>query len=218
MSGRIDQDEERHLRALFQEGKRNEHGLKLFFRKPRRSVLTVEDQTDMKQAILKLGYHLPIYRDDPLYTAAMMLNLIIGGYPESRLFKEIREKEGLCYDIHSGYDSYKGVLMVSSGVDSSMKDTALERIKDSIDIVKEKGITQADLSSASMYYESQIKSSLDRQSVLTHKAFIKDILGRDESIEERLDSIRKTTLDDVFRAAEKLTIDTVYVLFGGVET
>jgi len=51
--------------------------------------------------------------------------------------------------------------------------------------------------------------------VLTHKAFIKEILGRDESIETRIECIRKTTMDDVRDAAFRLTIDTVYVLYGG---
>ncbi len=184
MSGRINREEEDDLRALFQDEKKNEHELRLFFRKPRKKLLTIEDQTDMKQAILKIGYHVPIYRDDSLYTAAMILNLVIGGYPESRLFKEIREKEGLCYDIQSGYDPYKGVLMISSGVDVSMRGKALEGIRNEIEKVKNHGITEDDLRSASMYYENHVKSSLDRQSVLTHKAFIKDILGRDESIEE----------------------------------
>lgn len=218
MSGRIGSEEERHLRELFSEETKNEHELKLFFRKPRKQTLMIEDRTDMKQAILKIGYHLPIHRDDDLYTAAMILNLIIGGFPESRLFKEIREKEGLCYDIQSSYDPYKGVFMISSGVDLSMRNKALSRIRDEIDRVRKTGITQDELRSAAMYYENRIKSSLDRQSVLTHKAFIKDILGRDESIEERLEYIRKTTSHDVIRAAEKLTIDTVYVLHGGDES
>lgn len=215
MSGRIDQHEEEYLRKLFHEEKKNEHELELFFRKPRMKPKKVENQTDMKQAIVKIGYHLPIFRDDALYTATMILNLVIGGYPESRLFKEIREKEGLCYDIHSGYDPYKGVLMISSGVDAAMREKALAGITDEIEKVKRHGITTDELTSASMYYENRVKSSLDRQSVLTHKAFIKEILGRDESIETRIECIRKTTMDDVRDAAFRLTIDTVYVLYGG---
>ncbi|MFP4178009.1 MAG: M16 family metallopeptidase [Acholeplasmataceae bacterium] len=218
-SGRISSKEEADLRALFSaKEKRNERTPNLSFREPRKELLKVEERTDMQQAILRIGYHIPVFRDDPLYTATVILDFVIGGYPESRLFKEIREKAGLCYDIQSAYDPYKGVLMVSSGVDSSLRDQALRRIREEVERVRSDGITESELSSASMYYINYLRSSLDRQAVLTHRAFIKEVLGRDESVEERIVAIRNTTIAEVRRAAEKLTIDTVYVLYGGEGT
>ncbi len=89
-------------KCLIQE-KDKSFDIDLSFRKARPHVYQ-EELTKMNQAIIKLGYIIDIYRFDQLYEAALCFDLILGGYPESRLFKEIREKQALCYDVSSGYD------------------------------------------------------------------------------------------------------------------
>jgi predicted Zn-dependent peptidase len=183
------------------------------FRAPRPLVKEVES-TIMKQAIVHMGYILPIYRIDELYDAAVILDTILGGYPESRLFREIREKEGLCYDVSSNYDHYKGVLMISSGIDLSKVDFAIEQIKILVENMKNDGISAEELDHAKAYYIHQIKSSLDSQSTLTKRAFIRHLLNYQESVEARITHISNVTLEDVKKALSQLTIDTIYVLEG----
>jgi predicted Zn-dependent peptidase len=181
------------------------------FREPR-ELKTVFEETDMNQAIVKIGYHFPIFRADYLYDAAVILDTILGGYPDSRLFQQIRE---LCYDIQSNYDHYKGVLTISSGVDIKNKESALDSIQRLVLDMISFGITNQELIQAKSFYQHQIKSSLDSQSVLTKRAFIRDLLNYDETIEEKLDKIDRITIEEVNEALKKLTIDTIYVLFGG---
>lgn len=183
------------------------------FRAPRPLVKQVE-KTVMKQAIVNMGYILPIFRKDELYDAAVILDTILGGYPESRLFKEIREKEGLCYDVSSNYDHYKGVLMITSGIDLSKVDFAIDRIQRLVEDMKNEGITLDELDHAKAYYIHQIKASLDSQSTLTKRAYIRDLLHYQETVEERIEHISKVTVDDVKHALKLLIIDTIYVLEG----
>jgi len=184
------------------------------FREPR-ALKTVFEETDMNQAIIKVGYHFPIFRADLLYDAAVILDTILGGYPDSRLFQQIREVEGLCYDIQSNYDHYKGVLMISSGVDIKNKEKALKSIQDLVFEMISNGITEQELIQAKSYYQHQIKTSLDSQSILTKRAFVRDLLNYDETIEEKLKKIEQIPIESVNHALKKLTIDTIYVLFGG---
>ena len=184
------------------------------FREPR-ALKTVFEETDMNQAIVKIGYHFPIFRANDLYDAAVILDTILGGYPDSRLFQQIREVEGLCYDIQSNYDHYKGALMISSGVDIRNKEKALNSIQNLVSNMICDGITEQELIQAKYYYQHQIKSSLDSQSVLTKRAFIRDLLNYEETIEEKLYKINRITIDEVNEALKKLTIDTIYVLHGG---
>ncbi len=184
------------------------------FRAPR-ELLIVEEKTDMQQAIIKLGYHFPIFRNDPLYNAAVLLDTILGGYAESRLFKEIREKEGLCYDVSSSYDYYKGVLTISSGVDLKQKDRALSAIRKLVVDMIAQGITEDELKHAKSYYAHQVKSSLDSQSVLTKRAFIRDLLNHHETFEEKLVAIQRVSMEDLKKTLEMLTLDTIYILHGG---
>lgn len=188
--------------------------LELKFRDPR-DAIEIKEETKMQQAILKIGYHFPIFRNDPLYYPAILLDDILGGYPESRLFQDIREKQGLCYDISSNYDPYKGVLFISSGVDLKHMDHALESVKRLVNELIQEGVTPTELEHAKAYFSHELKSSLDSQGIQTRRIFLKDILGFNETIEEKLIAIEKVTVDSLKEAAKYLTLDTVYILHGG---
>lgn len=183
------------------------------FRPPHEKKVIIET-TKMQQAIVKMGYIFPIFRHDRLYDAAVIVETILGGYPESRLFKVIREEQGLCYDIASSYDYYKGVMMISSGIDLSKVDHALKSIEDLVEDMKKTGFTLDELEHAKAYYIHQIKSSLDSQSTLTKRAFVREMLNYQESIEDKLAKIQSITLEEVNEAALYLTLDTVYILKG----
>ncbi|MBE0701224.1 MAG: insulinase family protein [Acholeplasmataceae bacterium] len=215
VNGYINQDEQALIQKLLCIGQKKSLEFEMSFRQPKGTVGLLEEETTMKQAILKLGFHYAIFRNDPSYTAAILADIILGGYPESRLFKQIREKEALCYDISSNYDPYKGVLLISSGVDLKQKNKALESIKKLVETLKKKGISKTELDHAKAFFTHQVKTSLDNQSVLTKRAFIRDLLNYNESVEERLEAIEQVTLDAVNSTLEKLHLDTVYILHGG---
>ena len=214
VNGRINDKDIKKIEGIMTQERRMEYPFQTIFREPR-PVKTIFEETEMNQAILKIGYHFPIFRADPLYDAAVILDTILGSSPNSRLFQEIREKQGLCYDINLTYDYYKGAMMITSGVDTVNKELALESIQALVEEMKKNGITQNELHLAKIYYKHQIKNSLDSQSVLTKRAFIRDLLFYQESIEERLALIDKITMSDVNETLSKLTLDTIYVLFGG---
>lgn len=177
-------------------------------------VKVIKEKTKMNQAIIKIGYLIKVFRNDFLYEAANLLDIILGGYPESRLFKEIREKLALCYDISSNYDFFKGTLMISSGVDLKRNEFALEEIKKVVQELINSGIREDELRNAKTYYEHQIKSSLDQQSVLTKRAYIRELLNFNETIEEKLLKIESVTLEDINLVLAKLNLHTIYILHG----
>ncbi len=199
-------------------GKTHKMGLPFItsFRKPHEKKV-IQELTQMQQAIVKMGYVFPIYRHDKLYDAAVIVETILGGYPESRLFKVIREEQGLCYDIASSYDYYKGVMMISSGIDLSKVDHALKSIEELVANMIEKGFTEEELTQAKAYYVHQVKSSLDSQSTLTKRAFVREMLDYTETVEEKLDKIEKITLEEANLAATYLVLDTVYILKGEIK-
>jgi predicted Zn-dependent peptidase len=213
VNGRVSDDDQLKLEGILEHDLELKHPFITSFR-PARELLVIEEETQMKQAILKLGYHFPVFREDYLYHAAILLDTILGGYPESRLFQEIREKEGLCYDISSNYDFYKGVIMISSGVDLTQKNKALEAIKQLVVQMINDGVTEEELIHAKAYYTHQIKNSLDNQSFLTKRAFIRELLNHEETIEERLEALNKVTIDDIKTLLDLIKLDTVYILHG----
>lgn len=180
-----------------------------------KKIIMISEKAEMKQAIIHLGYNLPVFRNDDLVYATVLLNIILGGYPESRLFKTIREKEGLCYDVSSRYDRDKGVLMISSGVDEKKKDYALKAIKEIVNELLIAGVTSAELDNAKSFYSHQIKSSCDNQFWFTDNAFYDGLSKKVQTIEDRLVMISKVNVGDVLLALKKLSLSTIYVLHGG---
>lgn len=185
------------------------------FRNVRRKPVEKIENIDMKQAILRLGYHFPVFRYDEDYAAALVLDAILGGYPESRLFQEIREKQGLCYDVFSSYEPYKGVMIIGAGVDAKADQKALDAIKVLVKTIKTDGVKEDELTHAKQYICHQLKTSLDHQSVLTKRAFLGMLFDDKQTIEERLALVRAVSKSDVDRLLGHLVLDTVYVLKGG---
>lgn len=183
------------------------------FRKPR-PLKEVVESTDMKQAMIYLGYTYPVYRFDALYEAALLTHLIIGGYPESRMFKIIREQKALCYDIRSQYDMLKGTFMISSGVAIDMVDEAKNAMIALVNQTIVTGVTAHELSTAKRYMIHQFKAGLDHQSYFTTRAYFSYITQKQSSIEDRIHRLEQVTLEEVSTVLKQLTLDTIYILKG----
>ena len=74
----------------------------------------VTETMDVTQGKLAMGYRCG--SDD--YPAMVLANLIFGGTSNSKLFLNVREKLSLCYYASSSYARSKGILTVSSGVET----------------------------------------------------------------------------------------------------
>jgi predicted Zn-dependent peptidase len=94
-------------------------------------------------------------------------------------------------------------------------DHALESVKRLVNELIQEGVTPTELEHAKAYFSHELKSSLDSQGIQTRRIFLKDILGFNETIEEKLIAIEKVTVDSLREAAKYLTLDRVYILHGG---
>jgi zinc protease len=68
---------------------------------PGREVVSTPDK---QNATLGIELHLPLSDSDAVHPALMLANFMFGGGGDSRLFKRIREREGLSYDVYSYLD------------------------------------------------------------------------------------------------------------------
>ncbi|MFA6800510.1 MAG: insulinase family protein [Acholeplasmataceae bacterium] len=168
----------------------------------------------MNQALIKIGYYLPILRNDPLYEAALLFDLMIGGYVDSIMFKIIREELNLCYDVRSSYDPIKGTFVIGSGVDQKRKEEAISKIFEIMDHNGNYELQLDGLKHAKQYLIHQIKSSYDEQIALTLHAFYEDLFEQTILLDQRIEKIEKVTLDQVKSVYLKLQLQATYVLTG----
>jgi predicted Zn-dependent peptidase len=98
--------------------------------------------------------------------ALFLLNDIIGGSMSSRLFQEIRERQGLVYSIHSGAQAFldTGVLYLYAATDASNFSKVLKSILKEIRDLKKSGITQEELTRAKDHLKGSLMLSLESTS------------------------------------------------------
>lgn len=80
-----------------------------------KEIGTCTEERNVKQSVLALGFRSPRTIKDPEIFALMLANELLGVCPSSRLFMNVREKYGNCYDCTSYLDLYAGVLAVMAG-------------------------------------------------------------------------------------------------------
>jgi len=98
--------------------------------------------------------------------ALFLLNDVIGGSMSSRLFQEIRERQGLVYSIHSGAQAFldTGVLYLYAATDSGNFSKVLKSILKEIRELKKSGITEEELKRAKDHLKGSLMLSLESTS------------------------------------------------------
>lgn len=106
---------------------------------------------EKKTEQIQLGLAFPGYAyGDRRVPAARFLAMILGGSMSSRLFTEVREKQGLCYSINASHQSLEdtGIFSVSAGLEKARLGAAVELIWSELQRVAKSGVTANELKSA----------------------------------------------------------------------
>ena len=178
------------------------------------AVRAVAEQMDVTQGKLVMGFRTGITSGDAQYPALLMLNGVYGGSLTSKLFMNVREKMSLCYYASSGIDRFKGVMVVSSGVDTQQYETAREEILKQLDACKQGDITEEELESTRSFLISSLKTGEDSPYNLDDFQLGQVIGGFDYTAESLAQSLEAVTIPEIQAVAEQLKLDTVYFLHG----
>ena len=181
------------------------------------AVRDVAEQMDVTQGKLVMGFRTGITSGDAQYPALLMLNGVYGGSLTSKLFMNVREKMSLCYYASSGIDRFKGVMVVSSGVDTQQYETAREEILKQLDACKQGDITEEELESTRSFLISSLKTGEDSPYNLDDFQLGQVIGGFDYTAESLAQSLEAVTIPEIQAVAEQLKLDTVYFLHGEAE-
>lgn len=161
---------------------------------------------DTEQVHLSFGFVGPSYHDKDLIPAHL-LSIILGGSMSSRLFINVRERQGLCYYIHSSLDVYQdtGNLTVKAGLDKNRIFAALELILNELKKIKSKGISQEELFKGKEYTKGKLILDLEDSSAVAEWYGRQQLLiGKIKTPEQKINEIMKITRQDVNRLAQKI--------------
>ena len=175
----------------------------------------ISETLDVSQGKLAAGFRLgKAMRNVPDYPAMMVFNAVYGSGVTSKLFVNVREKLALCYYASSIIDKHKGVMVVSSGVEFSKFDIALDEIVAQLGHVKRGDISTDELLSAKRSITTSIQSAMDRPSGLLELYFDSSLAAVRYDPDKLCDMVSAVTLERVVEVASEIEMDTVYFLRG----
>jgi predicted Zn-dependent peptidase len=128
----------------------------------------------------------------------------------SRLFQNIREREGLCYSIYSFHSSYmdRGVFGIYCGTSPENYRKALDLILRECEELVIKGIGEEELNDAKTFMKGNLALSLESTEVrMSQLAKNEMVYGRNFSFDETVEKINAITLGDFSRICRHIFLD-----------
>jgi predicted Zn-dependent peptidase len=140
---------------------------------------------------------------DEITDAFSVANIILGGGMSSRLFQKIREELGLAYSVYSYASQYKndGIVEIYAGVNTSLRDLAVEAIVSEVNRLKKDGITEQEFERGKAQIESAFimgQESTSSQMLLYAKYLL--MLDKQFDLKERIKRLEAVSIKDVHEA------------------
>lgn len=173
---------------------------------------TIVDHQQITQGKLNLGYRTGLSFAHSEYPALMVMNGILGSFPHSKLFINVREKASLAYYAQSRVDSMTGILAIQTGIEIGNYERAKQIILEQIDAMKLGQITKQELEFTKRGLRNQYLQLIDQPMTMADIHFNGVLTGCYRTLNELLQDVENTTLEEVIHCAEKLQLDTVYFL------
>ena len=161
---------------------------------------------DLQQASLVLGFPAPGHRS-PDRAATHLLSHVLGGGMASRLFLELRERRGLCYQVGSYLSPYAdtGALQISASCAPAQLRELVQRTMVECARIRDLGVGADEHERAKLQARTGLvfsqESSSSRMFSLAHQAIHQ---GGLRSLDQQMAEIAAVTLEDLSRMAQTL--------------
>ncbi|ACL69827.1 EF-P 5-aminopentanol modification-associated protein YfmF [Halothermothrix orenii] len=172
----------------------------------------VTEELNVNQGKLVIGFRTGITRGDKLYNALLFYNGILGRFPHSKLFQNVREKASLAYYAFSRLESTKGLLTINAGIDFKNYDKAREIILKQMDEISNGNISSDEFEWTKKGIINNLKTMADSNKGLVRHYLLGLINNKAESISDMIYGLRKVTVDDIVEVSKNIKIDTIYFL------
>jgi zinc protease len=133
-------------------------------------------------------------------------NTILGGGTNSRMFKDIRERDGYAYDAHAEYSTHRDVAMFSAvtEVRNEVIEPAMKDVIDELNQMATKPVTTAELTNTKNYLAGLYLLGLETQAGLAGQLSNMKALGLpNDYLETYTTKMRSVEPDQILAAAKK---------------
>ena len=182
-------------------------------KKPRRSKLVFNEEIDNTQSKLAIGCRINGLSEYERNYPLTLFNVIFGGCSDSKLFKEVREDNSLCYTIYSITNKLDNVLLIRAGIDKENYKKTVSLIEKNLKDMCNGKFDETDILMAKEYYNTALEEIEDSQSKIINNYLMMELINTDD-IDVKREKMSKVTKSEIVKVAKKVTIDTIFCLEG----
>lgn len=181
------------------------------FKSTRKRYQTKVEESSFNQSKLLIGCSIKDLTTFEKNYVLGLYNMILGNSPESLLFKNVREKKSLAYNVTSTYVKNDNILLIKTGISKDSFELAVKEIKNNLKKITQGKFTDEHLENCKNLIKSLLNEFEDYQGSISEYYFGIEYLGLDEK-DVKLKNIDKVTKEDIINVAKKVNIDTIYFL------
>ena len=171
-----------------------------------------EDFLPGEQTVLCMAFRTGITEAHPDLAAFIMYEGILGGFPHSKLFVNVREKNSLAYFADTSLNTWRGMVIVTAGIMDANREKVADLISEQVEAMRRGDISEDEIDNTRTGLIRRYKSESDSQSALVRRFLCQEIMGGPASEDELLARIQKVQRDDIVRVAERAKLVGVYAL------
>lgn len=168
----------------------------------------VKEQMDVTQGKLVIGLNTPNNKQEVI----ALYNTILGKGANSKLFLNVREKEGLAYSAGSTYLKRNNAIIISTGIEVSKYNKAVEVIKKQLKDMENGNITEKEMKDAKQFINAGLNLINESSENMIEYRFDKDLYNEEIDIEKYRKEIEEIKKEDIVKVAKQIRIDTIYFL------
>lgn len=170
-----------------------------------------------KDATLYIG-NIVMPATDPDIFPLMVMNQVLGGTPNSRLFMNLRESKQYAYNAFSEIDFFKScsVFSIYARVRPEVVESSIQEIFRDIELITDKKIPSFDIEQAKSHLIGNFPLQIETYSDLTSKVAEHKALNlEDEHWNKYYENIMLINSEKVFELAKRLPLKTPIIVVAG---
>lgn len=173
----------------------------------------VKESKRLEQSKLLLGYKIsPMTKREKMYVS-YVYSYILGGGPDSMLFKNVREKNSLCYSVNASIYAISDLMIIKSGINAKDANKAIKIIKEQVKKMQKGNFDLEEIEKAKVTYLASLKGLEDNPNSILNIYTSKEYLDYD-LVDERIKQIKTVTKEEIIALAKKIHPDTIFILEG----
>ncbi len=142
----------------------------------------------------------------------LVASALYGGTASSRLFKNVREKQSLCYYCAAGFNGFTSSMSVDSGVEHHNTQRTIDAVQKELSDLINGEITDREIKETKMTISNSLKANYDGLHGLEAWYLNEAVRGTAMTPEMVMEKVERVTAQDIKNVLKLLNLNVIYTI------